>query len=50
MAPIRDSQIQGDYEEVGNDRPSPWSRWWMGWFDWMNGSGGDELRKLESIL
>ncbi len=33
MAPFRDSQIPGDYEEVGNDRPSPWSRWWMGWFD-----------------
>jgi hypothetical protein len=33
MAPIRDSQIPGDYEEVGNNRPSLWPRWWMGWFD-----------------
>ncbi len=29
MAPIRESQIPGDYEEVENDRPSLWSRWWM---------------------
>ncbi len=29
MAPIRDSQIQVGYEVVGNNKPSPWLRWFM---------------------